>query len=85
MTERIGNPKRTLNDPLGHRRQQPGIPFISPYPADPPEKPVLASATTPDGVTISLRFRLGRLGIHTGQDAPPPPTKKSGKACRFPQ
>jgi hypothetical protein len=28
MTERMGNPERTSDDPLGHRLQQPRIPFI---------------------------------------------------------
>jgi hypothetical protein len=33
MTERVGKPKSTPNDPRGHRRQRPRISFIPPYPA----------------------------------------------------
>ena len=36
MTERIGSPESTPNDPLGHQQQQPHIPFIHLHPANPP-------------------------------------------------
>ena len=36
ITERIGNPERTQNDPLDNRPQQRRIPFIRLNPADPP-------------------------------------------------
>jgi hypothetical protein len=36
MTERIGNPERTPNDPLGQRLQQPRIPSINLHPLYPP-------------------------------------------------
>jgi hypothetical protein len=36
MTERIGNPESAPDDPLGHRQQQPCIPFIHLHPAHPP-------------------------------------------------
>jgi hypothetical protein len=36
MTKRVGNPECTADDPLGHRLQQPSIPFIHLHPADPP-------------------------------------------------
>jgi hypothetical protein len=36
QTERIGNPKRTPNDPFGDRRPPPRIPFIHLHPANLP-------------------------------------------------
>jgi hypothetical protein len=36
ITERIGNPERAPNGPLGHRTQQRRIPCICLNPADPP-------------------------------------------------
>ena len=36
MTERIGDPESTPDDPPGHRLQQPRIPFIHLHPANPP-------------------------------------------------
>jgi hypothetical protein len=36
MTERVGNPESTADDPPSHRLQQPPIPFIHLHPAHPP-------------------------------------------------
>jgi hypothetical protein len=36
MTERIGDPERSADDPPSHRPQQPRIPFIHLHPAHPP-------------------------------------------------
>jgi hypothetical protein len=39
MTERIGNPESTSDDPFGHRLQQPRIPFIHLHPLHPSASP----------------------------------------------
>jgi hypothetical protein len=48
--ERIGNRESTRNDPFGHRRQQPRIPFISLIRL---KKPALAFVPAPDGAQMS--------------------------------